>query len=150
MSYKRTKNCIPIIIAVSIIALALVTTISFNHSYTAFAVSKKKGGSSGTTTSSKGNSGGGFTIGGASSSSSATTSNPNALTKKELSSFISCINTANKSTEGLTHKIVTNCLDTAKGITPTTANAASSSTTTGRSSSSSSSPSLAPFGGSST
>ena len=149
MSYKRTKNCIPIIIAVSIIALALVTTISFNHSYTAFAVSKKKGGSSGTTTSSKGNSGGGFTIGGASSSSSATTSNPNALTKKELSSFISCINTANKSTEGLTHKIVTNCLDTAKGITPTTANAASSSTTTGRSSSSSS-PSLAPSGGSST
>jgi hypothetical protein len=149
MSYKRTKNCIPIIIAVSIIALALVTTISFNHSYTAFAVSKKKGGSSGTTTSSKGNSGGGFTIGGASSSSSATTSNPNALTKKELSSFISCINTANKSTEGLTHKIVTNCLDTAKGITPTIANAASSSTTTGRSSSSSS-PSLAPSGGSST
>jgi hypothetical protein len=149
MSYKRTKNCIPIIIAVSIIALALVTTISFNHSYTAFAVLKKKGGSSGTTTSSKGNSGGGFTIGGASSSSSATTSNPNALTKKELSSFISCINTANKSTEGLTHKIVTNCLDTAKGITPTTANAASSSTTTGRSSSSSS-PSLAPSGGSST
>ena len=148
MSFKRTKNCIPIIIAVSIIALALVTTISFNHSYTAFAVSKKKGGSSGTT-SSKGNSGSGFTIGGASSSSSATTSNPNALTKKELSSFISCINTANKSTEGLTHKIVTNCLDTAKGITPTTANAASSSTTTGRSSSSSS-PSLAPSGGSST
>jgi uncharacterized membrane protein YgcG len=151
MSYKRTKNCVPIIIAVSIIALALVTTISFNHSYTAFAVLKKKGGSSGTTTSSsKGNSGGGFTIGGASSSSSATTSNPNTLTKKELSSFISCINTANKSTEGLTHKIVTNCLDTAKGITPTTANAASSSTTTGRSSSSSSSPSLSPSGGSST
>ena len=149
MSFKRTKNCIPIIIAVSIIALALVTTISFNHSYTAFAVSKKKGGSSGTTTSSKGNSGSGFTIGGASSSSSATTSNPNALTKKELSLFISCINTANKSTEGLTHKVVTNCLDTAKGITPTTANAASSSTTTGRSSSSSS-PSLAPSGGSST
>jgi hypothetical protein len=149
MSYKRTKSCIPIIIAVSIIALALVTTISFNHSYTAFAVSKKKGGSSGTTTSSKGSTGGGFTIGGTSSSSSATTANPNALTKKELSSFISCINTANKSTEGLTHKIVTNCLDTAKGITPTTANAASSSTTTGRSSSSSS-PSLAPSGGSST
>ena len=148
MSYKRTKNCTPVIIAVSIIALALVTTISFNHSYTAFAVSKKKGGSSGTT-SSKGNSGSGFTIGGASSSSSATTSNPNALTKKELSLFISCINTANKSTEGLTHKVVTNCLDTAKGITPTTANAASSSTTTGRSSSSSS-PSLAPSGGSST
>ena len=149
MSYKRTKNCIPIIIAVSIIALALVTTISFNHSYTAFAVLKKKGGSSGTTTSSKGNSGGGFTIGGASSSSSATTANTNALTKKELSSFVSCINTANKSTEGLTHKVVTNCLDTAKGITPTTTTAASSSTTTGRSSSGSS-PSGSPSGGSST
>jgi hypothetical protein len=150
MSYKRTKNCIPIIIAVSIIALALVTTISFNHSYTAFAVTKKKGGSSGTTSSSKGSTGGGFTIGGtSSSSSSATTANPNALTKKELSSFITCINTANKSTEGLTHKIVTNCLDTAKGITPTPTTAASSSTTTGRGSSSSS-PSLASSAGSST
>ena len=122
--------------AVSIIALILLTTSGFNHSYTAFAVSSKKGISS--TTSSKSNSGGGFTIGGASSS--ATTANTNALTKKELSSFISCINTANKSTEGLTHKVVTNCLDTARGITPTTA--ASSSTTTGGSSSSS--PSLAP------
>ena len=146
MSFKRTKNYTPIIIAVSIIALALVTTSGFNHSYTAFAVSKKTGGSS-----SKGSTGGGFTIGGtSSSSSSATTANPNALTKKELSSFISCINTANKSTEGLTHKVATNCLDTAKGITSTTT-AASSSTTTGRSGSSSgSSPSLAPSGGSST
>jgi hypothetical protein len=132
MSYKRTKNYTPIIMAV-VIALALVTTISFNHSYTAFAVSKKSSGGS----SSKGSTGGGFTIGGTSSSSSATTANPNALTKKELSSFISCINTANKSTEGLTHKVVTNCLDTAKGITPTTTTA-SSSTTTGRSSSGSS------------
>ncbi len=129
MSHKRTKNCTPVIIAVSIIALALVTTISFNHSYTAFAVSKKTGG----TSSSKSSSGGGFTIGGTSSSSSATTANPNALTKKELSSFTSCINAANKSTEGLTHKVVTNCFDTAKGITPATA--ASSSTTTSGSSS---------------
>jgi hypothetical protein len=120
-----------------VIALALVTTISFNHSYTAFAVSKKSSGGG----SSKGSTGGGFTIGGTSSSSSATTANPNALTKKELSSFISCINTANKSSEGLTHKVITNCLDTTKGITPTTT-AASSSTTTGGSSSSS--PSLAP------
>ena len=127
MSYKRTKNCTCAIIAVSVIALALVTTISFNHSYTAYAVSKKSGGSS---TSSKSSSGGGFTIGGTSSSSSATTANPNALTKKELNSFMSCINTANKSTEGLTHKVVTNCLDTAKGITPTTTTAASSSSTT--------------------
>ena len=128
MSYKRTKNCTPVIIAVSIIALALVTTISFNHSYTAFAVSKKSVGST-SSTSSKSSSGGGFTIGGTSSS-SATTANPNALTKKELSSFISCINTANKSTEGLTHKVVTNCLDTAKGVTSATA---SSSTTKGSS-----------------
>jgi uncharacterized membrane protein YgcG len=72
MSYKRTKNYTPIIIAVSIIALALVTTISFNHSYTAFAVSKKSNGGS----SSKASTGGGFTIGGtSSSSSSATTAN---------------------------------------------------------------------------
>src|SRR5918911_2791606 len=140
MSYKK-NNFYVNLIAASLIALALVATASFNHSYTALAVSKKTGGSS-----SKGSTGGGFTIGGASSSSSATTSNPNALTKKELSLFISCINTANKSTEGLTHKVVTNCLDTAKGITPTAANAASSSTTTG-SSSSSSSPSLAPSAG---
>ncbi len=142
MSYKKNNSYVNLI-AASLIALALVATASFNHSYTAFAVSKKTDGSS----SSKGSTGGGFTIGGTSSS-SATTANPNALTKKELSSFVSCINTANKSTEGLTHKVVTNCLDTAKGITPTTG-ASSSSTTTGRSSSSSSS-SLAPSGGSRT
>ena len=131
MFYKK-YNSYTIWVAVSLIALMLVTTSGFNHSYTAFAVSKKGGGS----TSTKSSSGGGFTIGGTSSS-SATTANPNALTKKELSSFISCINTANKSAEGLTHKVVTNCLDTARGITSATA---SSSTTTG----SSSSPSLAP------
>jgi len=144
MFYKK-YNSYTIWVAVSLIALILLTTSGFNHSYTAFAASKKDGSSS---TSSKSSSGGGFTIGGTSSS-SATTANPNALTKKELSSFVSCINTANKSTEGLTHKVATNCLDTAKGITPTTA-AASSSTTTGRSSSSGSSPSLAPSAGSST
>jgi hypothetical protein len=136
MLHKK-NNSYTIWAAVSLIALILVTTSGFNHSYTAFAVSKKKGGSS--TSSSKSSSGG------TSLSSSTTTANPNALTKKELSSFVSCINTANKSTEGLTHKVVTNCLDTAKGITPTTT--ASSSTTTGRSSSS---PSLTPSGGSST
>ena len=141
MSYKKNNSYVNLI-AASLIALALVATASFNHSYTAFAVSKKTGGSS-----SKGSTGGGFTIGGTSSSSSTATPNPNALSKKELSSFISCINTANKSAEGLTHKVVTSCLDTAKGITPTTG-ATSSSTTTGRSSSSSSS--LAPSGGSRT
>src|SRR5438067_2360772 len=114
MFYKK-DNSYTIWVAVSLIALMLVTTSGFNHSYTAFAVSKKGGGS----TSTKSSSGGGFTIGG--TSSSATTSNTNALTKKELSSFISCINTANKSAEGLTHKVVTNCLDTARGITSATA-----------------------------
>jgi hypothetical protein len=150
MLHKK-NNSYTIWVAVSLIALILLTTSGLNHSYTtAFAVSKKKGGSSGT--SSKSSSGGGFTISGtSSSSSSATTANPNALTKKELSTFISCINTANKSTEGLTHKVATNCLDTAKGITPpATTTAGSSSTTTGRSSSIGSSPSLTPSAGSST
>jgi hypothetical protein len=131
MLYKR-KNSYAILVASSLIALALVTTTSFNHSYTAFAVSKKTGNS-------KGNNGfptlGGISSPSSSSSSSTTTPNSKSLTKKELSSFISCINTANKS-EGLTHKVVTNCLDTARGITSATA----SSTTT----SSNSSPSLAP------
>lgn len=125
MSYKI--NNAAILIAMSVIALALVTTTSFNHYYTAFAVSKKSR-STGSDTN-------GFsTLSGISPSSSATTPNSNTLTKKELSSFISCINTANKS-EGLTHKVVTNCLDTARGITSATA----TSTTT-----SSSFPSLAP------
>jgi hypothetical protein len=127
MSYKI--NNAAILIAMSIIALALVTTTSFNHYYTVFAVSKKSR-STGSDTN------GVSTLGGISpSSSSATTPNSNTLTKKELSSFISCINTANKSGEGLTHKVVTNCLDTARGITSATA----SRTTT-----SSSSPSPAP------
>jgi hypothetical protein len=124
MSYK-SNNFYAILVAASLIALAVVTTASFNHSYTAFAVSKK-------TSSSKGSSGV-PTLGGVSSSSSATTPNSNTLTKKELSSFISCINTANKS-EGVTHKVVTNCLDTARGITSATA----SSTTKSSSSSPSS------------
>jgi hypothetical protein len=131
VSHKR-NNYYAICVAASLIALVLVTITGFNHSYTAIAVTKKSAGS-------KSNSG--FTtLGGTSppSSSSTTTPNSNTLTKKELSSFTSCINTANKSAEGLTHKVVTNCLDTARRITPATA---SSSTTTG---SSSSSPSLAP------
>ena len=139
MSYKR-NNSAAIVVTVSLIALALVTTTSFNHSYIAFAVSKKTSPKSGSGLSTLGE------VPSSSSSSSATTPNSNTLTKKQLSSFTSCINTADKS-EGLTHKVVTNCLDTAKGITPTTG-ATSSSTTTGRSSSSSSS--LAPSGGSRT
>jgi hypothetical protein len=98
------------LVAISVIALALVTTTSFNHSYTALATPKKAG-----STASHANN---ITTlgGGASSSSAATTTAPNtnALTKKELSSLISCINTANKS-QGLTHKVVTNCLDIARG-----------------------------------
>ncbi|HJT48740.1 MAG TPA: hypothetical protein VJ729_11215 [Nitrososphaeraceae archaeon] len=132
MSHKNTKNCTSIILAVSLIALTLVITSGFNHSYTALAVSDKKGSSSGS--GAKSSLGGGFAIGGTSSSSSATTASPNALTKKELSSFVACINTANKSTEGLTHKVVTNCLDTAKGITPAATAASSSTTTSGGSS----------------
>jgi hypothetical protein len=125
MLYKRSNPTI--LIAVSVIAFALITTTSFNHSYIAFAVSKKTSPKSGSS----------LTLGevpsSSSSSSSAITPNSNTLTKKELSSFTSCINTANKSAEGLTHKVVTDCLDTAKGVTSTTA---SSSTTKGSSSSS--------------
>ena len=138
MSYK-TNNSYTILVAASLIVLVLVTITGFNHSYTALAVSTKK-------PSTKSNTGGSSSsafLGGGSSSSATSTTNSNILTKKELSSFISCINAANKSAEGLTHKVVTNCLDTARGITPATA---SSSTTTGSSSSSSgsSSSSLAP------
>jgi hypothetical protein len=132
MSYKMNKPY-TILVAASLIALILVTTTGFNHYYTAFAVTTKTG----TSKSSTGGSSGAF-LGGASP-----ITNSNILTKKQLSSFTSCINTANKSAEGLTHKVVTNCLDTVKGVTPATT-AASSSTTTGGSSSSASSPSLAP------
>src|SRR5919205_4272410 len=97
MSYKRNNSYI--LVAASLIALALVTTASFNHSYTAFAVTAKKTGTSGKS-STGGNRGGDFTIPGGGSSSATTTANSNILTKKELRSFISCINTGNKS-EGL-------------------------------------------------
>lgn len=122
MSYKK-NNPAAILIATSVIALALVTMTSFNHSYTAFAAPKKDSGSGG----SNSHTNGVTTLGGRTATN---TPNTNALTKKELSSFIDCINTANKS-QGLTHKVVTNCLDAAKGITPasstTTASAATSS-----------------------
>jgi hypothetical protein len=119
MSYdKNDKSSIAIIIAASIIALALATTASFNHSYTAFAVSKKSNG------------GGVTTLGGVSSSTSTGIPGPNTLTKKQISSFISCINTANKAVQGITHKVVTNCLDIAKGtILPSTTSSAASSDT---------------------
>lgn len=114
MSCKK-NNTAAILIAISVIALALVTTTSFNHSYTALAAPKKDASGSTTTRHTNGVS----TLGGSSPSSSSVASpsiNSNVLTKKELSSLISCINTANKS-QGLTHKVVTNCLDIARGTT---------------------------------
>jgi hypothetical protein len=132
VSYKK-NNSIVIFIAVSVIALALVATSIFNHSYTAFAASKK-----GSSSSSSSNNNGVTTLGGSSttssspsSSSAAATPNSNALTKKELSSFIDCIRTANGS-QGLTHKVVTNCLDTAKGITSVTTGGGGASSATRR------------------
>jgi hypothetical protein len=121
-SNQNSKNSTAIIMAVSVIALALVATSIFNHSYTAFAASKKTG------TANNGHNNSITTLGSipspSSSSSSATaTHSSNTLTKKEVSSLISCINTANKS-EGLTHKVVTNCLDIAKGKTLTPASSA--------------------------
>ena len=109
MSYKK-PNSYAILVAISVIALTLATAASLNHYYSALAVSKLKKTGSGASSSS--------------SSSSTSFANPKALTKKELSSFISCITTANNS-QGLTHKVVTNCLDTIRGITPTTGGAAS-------------------------
>src|SRR5919206_2493208 len=128
MLYKR-NNSTAILVIVSAIAFTLVTATSFNHSYTAFAVSKKTSPKSGSGLSTLGEVP--TSSSSSSSSSSATTPNSNTLTKKQLSSFTSCINTANKSAEGLTHKVVINCLDIAKGLTSTTA---SSSTTKGSSS----------------
>jgi hypothetical protein len=103
--YNKDSIAIAIVMTASVIALSVVTTASVNHYYTAFAVSKKSNG-------------GVTTLGGLSSSTSAGIPNTNTLTKKQLSSFISCINTANKSVQGLTHKVVTNCLDIAKGTLP--------------------------------
>jgi hypothetical protein len=102
MSYKNA-NSYAILVAISVIALTLATAASFNHYYSASAASKRNTDSSSNSDSS-------------SASAAASTTNPKTLSKKELNSFISCIDTANKS-QGLTHKIVTNCLDTAKGIT---------------------------------
>jgi hypothetical protein len=137
MSYKK-NNPAAILIATSAIALALVTTTSFNHSYTAFAAAKKDGGGSNShangVTTLGGRTTATTTLGGRTATN---TPNTNSLTKKELSSFISCINMANRS-QGLTHKVVTNCLDTAKGITP------ASSTTTASAATSSSPSSIAP------
>jgi hypothetical protein len=125
-SNQNNKNSTAIIMAVSVIALALVATSIFNHSYTAFAASRKTG------TANNGHNNSITTLGSIpspSSSSATATHSSNTLTKKEVSSLISCINTANKS-EGLTHKVVTNCLDIAKGktLTPTSSAVSTAST----------------------
>ena len=120
MTYTTNKKATAIMMAASVIALALVTTTSFNHSYTVFAAKKTGSGDTGHTN-------GVTTLGSISSPSSSTatdtaTHGSNILTKKQISSLMSCINTANKS-EGLTHKVVTSCLDIAKGktLSPTSA-----------------------------
>ncbi|HJT47100.1 MAG TPA: hypothetical protein VJ729_02870 [Nitrososphaeraceae archaeon] len=96
-----------------------------------FAVSKRGNSSSG---------GGTGTVSTLGDKTSATTNhNSNILTKKELSSLISCLTIANKSSEGLAHKVVTNCLDTANGITPTTPGSSVTGATSNSASSSGSS-----------
>ena len=127
MSYEKNNNA-AILVAISVIALALVATTNFSHSYMAFAAPKKDdSSSSGDSTTRHTN--GVSTLGGSSSSSSSAASrslNSNVLNKKELSSLISCINTANKS-DGLTHKVVTNCLDIARGTVSASASTTSTS-----------------------
>jgi len=98
MSFRTSSFAI--LVAIAAITLALVTAASFTH-YSAFAVSKKDDSSTTTTTK------------GTSTTSAAT--NSNSLTSKELKSFINCVTTANKA-QGLTHKVVRSCLDTALGI----------------------------------
>jgi hypothetical protein len=96
MSFRTSSFAI--LVATAAVTLALVTAASFTH-YSVFAVSKKDDSS--TTTK-------------ATSTTSAAT-NSNSLTSKELKSFINCVTTANKA-QGLTHKVVRSCLDTALGI----------------------------------
>jgi len=96
MSFRTSSFAV--LVATAAVTLALVTAASFTH-YSAFAVSKKDDSS--TTTK-------------ATSATSAAT-NSNSLTSKELKSFINCVTTANKA-QGLTHKVVRSCLDTALGI----------------------------------
>jgi hypothetical protein len=105
VSYKKNISCNAILMAVSLIALALVTATTFNHSYTAIASTKNNDATS-------------LTLGGGPSSSSSRdatgpSANSDILTKKQLSAFTDCIDTANKS-QGLTDKVVTNCLGEAK------------------------------------
>src|SRR6188472_4471833 len=98
MSFRTSSFAI--LVAIAAITLALVTASSFTH-YSAFAVSKKDDSTTTTTTK------------GTSTTSAAT--NSNSLNSKELKSFINCVTTANKA-QGVTHKVVRSCLDTALGI----------------------------------
>lgn len=118
MSHKSKNNgnnSAVIVITVSVLGLALITAVSFSHSYIVFAVPKKN--VSGTVHINDI-----ATLGRvfmpSSSSGSADTASSNVLTNEQLTSFISCIKTANRS-EGLTHKVFTNCLDIAKTKSPT-------------------------------
>src|SRR6187200_3300975 len=97
MSFRTSSFAI--LVAIAALTLALVTAASFTH-YSAFAVSKKDDS---TTTTTKG------------TSTTSAATNSNSLTSKELKSFINCVTTANKA-QGLTHKVVRSCLDTALGI----------------------------------
>ena len=103
-------------LGISVLGLALIITASFSHSYIAFAVPKKSLGNTdhnnGTTTF------GSIIFPPPPSSGSTAAYSSNVLTKEELSSLINCLKAANKS-EGLTHKVFTNCLDIAKTKSPT-------------------------------
>jgi hypothetical protein len=100
MSFRTSSFAI--LVAIAAITLALVTAASFTH-YSAFAVSKKDDSSSSSSSTTKG------------TSTTSAATNSNSLTSKELKSFINCVTTANKA-QGLTHKVVRSCLDTALGI----------------------------------
>jgi hypothetical protein len=100
MSFRTSSFAI--LVAIAAITLALVTAASFTH-YSAFAISKKDDSSSSSSSTTKG------------TSTTSAATNSNSLTSKELKSFINCVTTANKA-QGLTHKVVRSCLDTALGI----------------------------------
>jgi len=91
----RTKLAIFAIVAMS---LVLITASSFTSSVLA---TTKNSGS------------------GSSGSGSSGTSNPNSFNKKELKTFNSCIDTANKQPTGLSSRIVRDCYDQAKGLVTT-------------------------------
>ena len=101
----RTKLAIFAIVAMS---LALITASSFTSSV--LATTKNSG---------SGSSGSGSSGSGSSGSGSSGTSNPNSFNKKELKTFNSCIDTANKQPTGLSSRIVRDCYDQAKGLVTT-------------------------------